>query len=280
MAAMRVTVVALVGLVGLLGPASTACTLSHGGSLGPPPLDSSGSVGTDQLTPSFSAVDFGDGVGVHVSAALVARDGDFVELTSGDSLDATIGMLTDPLGASPGVYPDGSVQYTATFPSSMTASPVTVALDRGQGTPAPDSSTVVPAPFTIETTAPPHVSSPHTYTMLLSVNPSVATASGESWELEASGDCIQPFVASTADGSLTINVRGQVVFDASKLTFLPDGIGCVLTVYVSHVHAGAYDPAFSGPVPGQSLDREDPFASTASFRGVQARSWNTVLLSP
>jgi hypothetical protein len=269
--------------------AGAGCGLGHPGDIGPPPQDPSASIGTDQLTPSFSAVDFGDGAGIHVTAALLAGDGNFVRLSTGDTLSATEGPASSQGTETPLTTPsytlnDGSIHYSATLPSSpssSSASPVTVALDRSQGTSAPDSSTVVPAPFTITTAPPGHVSSPHTYSMLISPLPAVpAAGSGESWEISASGDCIQDYVASTSDYTLTLNSRGELIFDTTKLNIGSLGVGCTLTLFVSHVHDGVYDPSFSGPVPGQSVDFAQPFASTTSFRGVQARAWDTVLLSP
>src|SRR5580658_4654206 len=195
-----------------LGLSSLAVVAGCSGSIAGPPgpvVDPSRSIPTAQLSPSFRAQDFGDGTGMHVVAALFSAD-EAVQLSAGDSLTATAGSQTMPLTLG-SAQPPGSVGYSATFPSASAATPVTVALQRVQGSAAPDSSTVVPAPFSIVTPAPPYVSLPHSYSLLLDpAPPTPVTGSGESWQLTISGPCVDDYVGSTADGSLTLNAKGEL----------------------------------------------------------------------
>jgi hypothetical protein len=268
---------------------ATGCDGAISGPPGPV-VEASQSIPTAQLSPTFRAQDFGDGSGMHVIAALFASD-DAVQLSAGDALTATASSQSLPLTLATG-QPPGSVPYVATFPSATAANPVTIAFQRAQGSSAPSSSTVVPAPFSIVTPAPPYISPPHSYSLLLDPPPPAPVAgSGESWQLTMSGPCIVDYVGSTADGSLTLNAKGELLLDTTQLAAPPPGTGggsqqqgeggCVLTVVVRHEHYGPVDPAFGPqadvPDAGPSGLENAPPGTSWPFEGVQARTWNTVL---
>jgi hypothetical protein len=271
----------LVALGALCLAAMPACVFSSE-TFGPtgssqPPLASSSTLATDQLSPSFSAQDYGDGSGLHVYAALLGPNGNFVQLTGSDSLSATDGSQVLPMTIEQAS--DGTQHYTATFPSSTTTSAITVSFNRVGAGSATGSSTVVAAPFTVVTAPPPYLAAGH-YTISVSPTPTaVVEGSGESWQITASGDCIPDFIASTTDQSLSLNAKEELVFDASQLALSSSG-SCPITVLVRHEQYGPDDPTFAAPVLDDSVAVDNaPFGKTWSFEGVQARSWDTSLSS-
>jgi hypothetical protein len=268
---------------------ATACTFKTNASSGSGSSSTTNTVPSDTLAttdmqPSFSAQDYGDGSGVHVYAGWLASKGGWVALGGGDSVSATVAGQTTLLALEPD--DPGKVHYTSTFSSGTGPVTVNIALARGGGqTAAPMSSTIVGAPFTITTAVPATITRTDKISIAIDPKPDPdKKGDGDSWQLTASGGCIDDFLQSDVNTAL-IDTKGEFTFDASALTLKQPSsgqnqntsAGCDLTIFVKHVHYGKIDPAFSQAVGDLDLIVNDAADATFAVEGLQARVAHTTL---
>jgi hypothetical protein len=265
--------------------ASTACVLKsessqNGGTT--TNTVASDTLDTTDMEPSFSAQDYGDGSGIHVYAGWLASQGGWVTLGGGDSVTATAGGQPTLLMLEPD--DPGKVHYTSTFTSGSGPVTVNIALARPAGkTSAPMSQTIIGAPFTITTAVPQTMKKGDKVSIAINPKPDPdKKGDGDSWQLTASGDCIDDFLASNVNTTL-IDAQGQFTFDTSQLTLKQmsgnqnTSTGCALTIFVKHEHYGKIDPAFAHAVGDVDLIVNDAPDGTYAVEGLQARVAHTVL---
>jgi hypothetical protein len=232
------------------------CSHKDNGTGAPPPL-TSGSIATTEMWASMSAQCY-DTATIKVYAS-VLKGSDFISLDTGDAFTATVGSQTLPLTLEP--MTGASVHYTASFPASMQASNVTIALMRGAGMQsAPMSKTVVPAAFEITSPAPPTVAYTKPLSVTIAPPPVIADINIERMAISISGSCLadhDPYL-------LTFDAQGTALFDLSVLQFAQGAMtGCDIGVQIRHEYNGPHDPAFgNGP----------------QVQGLQARNFSTSLV--
>jgi hypothetical protein len=244
-------------------PVVAGCSFtSKGTDNTPKPPPASSTLATADMWPSMSAQSY-DGATIKVYAA-VLKDSDFVLLDGQDYFTATIGGQTIVLQEEP-YTSGGAIHYTASFASPQTnAATVTIAFVRpAQGMQgAPQSTTVVPAPFNVAFTAPPSVKLGSALSFQITPAPAVGTSTTERMTIAVNGDCLQdhdPY-------PLTVDAQGNASFSTSVLQ-LKQGTtsGCDIGLQVRHEYTGTADPAFKN-------------AQTNGPQGLQARNFNTSIV--
>jgi hypothetical protein len=258
-------------LLSLLGAAASvaACTPpdEEGGSIyaRTPPQQ----IPTSVLTPFFTAEDSSPDSGIEVQAAIDLAGTQATEPGLGDAFVASDGSGHVTL-----------VDGVAEFPRPTTATTIVLAFDRAIEASAPDSTTVVPAPFAIVTAPTQGVTLGDQYPIAVGPAPTPPVpGSGDSWKMIVTGPCIDNLVLSTADGSLVLDDVGALIFDTNALVpgYSPQGtVSCTLSIQVRHEHYGPVDPAFS-VIGDVSPLQNAPDGESWPFEGAQVRSWSTTL---
>ncbi len=250
-------------------------------------------VPTNKMHPSLSAQDYGDGSGVHVYAAWLNDQGQWLETSGGDVARASDGARAPVVLFVESDVPD-KVHYTTTFPSTSASHEIGIDLTRPAGkVAAPGSVAVVSAPFSIVTAVPSKMTRGDKVAIAIDPLPGPDTVGdGDSWQLTASGSCITDYLASTVSlsgasgGSGLLDAQGRFVFDTSKLSQQGPGSSCDVTLMVKHMHYSKLDPAFGSATAGLELAYSDaPRPSppgdsgtvdvTYAVEGLQARAAHT-----
>jgi hypothetical protein len=287
----RASAFALLFAAALAGAATTGCNLdfknsssSSGDGNATTNTVASDTLATTDMQPSFSAQDYGDGSGIHVYAGWLAAQGGWVSLGGGDSVSATAAAQTSLLTLEPN--DTGKVHYTSTFSSGTGPVTVNIALSRPAGKmSAPMSQTIIGAPFTITTAVPSMMKKGDKLSIAIDPKPDPdKKGDGDSWQLTASGDCIDDFLASDVNTAL-IDTQGQFTFDTSGLSVKQasagsnqnTSTGCELTIFIKHEHYGQIDPAFTSAVGDVDLIVNDAKDATFAVEGLQARVAHTIL---
>jgi hypothetical protein len=219
--------VATVGLLGVLG-------LGGCGQVG------SGSVKTSGMYADFSVTATGDG-NAHVRAAL--RVGGpfsttFVDLQPGDSFTATQnGANMMPLARTQELL--AAVSYTASFTGDAAATPFAIAMKRASDVSAPNSTTTLPAKFTLSA---PQANAVASRAQALTISWDAASATpGDTMDVLLSGTCVQPI------SKYSQSDNGQLVIMAGELKPVSgsEQATCGVQITVSRKIAGTIDPAFT-----------------------------------
>jgi len=159
----------------------------------------------------------------------------FLQLTSDDSLEATDGTASQPLGESSEL---GYVSYSAAF--LVDQGTFTVTLKRKKDAGAPNSVVTLPPAFTL--TPPSSTTQSRAMPMSFTWTP----ASADPMTVTFAGSCLQSFTSNIPTGStqFTLPAGGLQKAAASGNQTVPDS--CSATATVTRERAGTLDPAFHG----------------------------------
>jgi hypothetical protein len=160
---------------------------------------------------------------------------DFVTLSSGDTLSATAGSVTQPMTES---NLAGDVDYSTTFSSESASGTVyTVALHRGSDTSAPNSTCTLPAPYTV--TSP---TAGSTVSVAIGIMVNYGTAgSNDSVSYSMSGPCVDGQPGASLGGD-----PGSFVIAPSSIPTADAGapLPCQVTLSIDRSRVGTIDPAY------------------------------------
>ncbi len=291
-ALMRALTFSSLGLLALC----TACTVTNNsgepgsgttGTASAADTAHSDTVATRAMHPSLSAQDYGDGSGVHVYAAWLDDNGRWLQTSGGDVAEAARDSQAPEVLFVESDVP-GKVHYTTTFPSIGAAQNIGIGLTRPSGkVSAPGSTAIVGAPFLIVTTLPLTIQQGDKIAIEVSPPPAPDTVGdGDSWQLTASGACIQDFMASSVsipgakERSTLLDANGRFVFDTARLSNA-GSTTCDVTIMVKHLHYSQLDPAYGSAAAGLELLYADaPLKDgdvdrTYAVEGLQARAVHT-----
>jgi len=242
------------------------------------------------MHPSFSAQDYGDGSGVHVYAAWLDDKGNWLTTSGGDVVTASNNQAPATTLYLESDEP-GKVHYTTTFPSGVAgvAHEINIGLSRPAGqASAPTSTAYVGPNFQITTTTPASMTKGEKQLLEISPAPTPdVVGDGDSWQITASGDCIQDYLASTVNISGTsastglIDDQNRFVFDTSKLAQKGPSTSCDINVMVKHMHYSKIDPSYGSATAGLELIYSDApqkngtVDTSYAIEGTQARAFKT-----
>lgn len=242
---MRTFLLALLPVVSLV-----ACTIKPVGA--PPPAQSTSGYEITDMRASLSAQSEGDHIRVY--AALLEKGGAFLDLSSSDSLSATVGAETHPLAR---IAEGDKIHYEADFAQPTTAVAASISFHRADGRRGGESQVMVPAPFSLTVT--PTASVSHTGSLSLDV-PGVGSSSNDFLNVDVTGVCVR-------DGQQTISVtvtKEKALLDMTLVTLADTKVAeCDLELSVQAEQSGHVDPAFA------------PDIFVTQFQGVQRRVTKT-----
>jgi len=193
-------------------------------------------VKTNGMYADFSVTGRGDGQSEVRAAILIggSSSNTYAKLSAGDVLSATSGTETHTLTEIGGTVGDVHI-YGATFDGADADQPFNIAFDRADDDSAPESNSVLPAPF--EITAPvADVEVSRTEALTVTWTPSTSSAV----EIDLDGDCVilDSHNASSDTGSHTFEAN-SIRPSAGK-----DGDTCNVEIVVTTRKSGNVDPAF------------------------------------
>jgi hypothetical protein len=197
-----------------------------------------------------------DGTGASTASVTLNVDDnvtDYVQLTAGDALVATVGGKSQTMSSSNVL---GIVTYSTGFTGQDAAgTQYTIALNRSAGdTSAPSSTCALPAPFTL--TGPTSSQSASRNADLVVTYSGSGQSDPLSWTM--SGSCFQIASSSVSSDNGTFTIpKGTLV--------APQGTqpqNCQATLTISRTRAGSLDPAYYGGSISSAQNRSVTFTST------------------
>jgi hypothetical protein len=181
-----------------------------------------------------------DGTGTARAQATLNVDNnvtDFVDLSAGDTLNATVGSQTQQLMR---LTLGGAVSYAVDFQGQDAAgTQYTIALTRKNDTSAPSSTCALPGPFAITAPAASATFSRATQDVQVTWSPS-ATADRMTYSL--TGDCLRAILTTDVQGdpgALTLTKAMIQPSDANH-----SGSNCQATLTLKRTKAGSLDKAY------------------------------------